>query len=78
MCEAGPQSGPADPENLRQSSDRNGYLKSRGVAKHSFSVLMLIHLSRLKMEPALSLVPDALAPPKGWCPTVAPVVLSLM
>jgi hypothetical protein len=29
-------------------------------------------------EPALSFVPEALAPPNGCCPTTAPVGLSLI
>ena len=33
---------------------------------------------RFILEPALSLVPEARAPPKGCCPTTAPVGLSLM
>ena len=33
---------------------------------------------RLSIEPALSFVPEARAPPKGWWPTTAPVGLSLM
>ena len=40
--------------------------------------LGLIHLSRFSGPPALSLVPDALAPPNGCCATTAPVGLSLM
>ena len=33
---------------------------------------------RLAAEPALSFVPDPRAPPKGCCPTTAPVGLSFM
>ncbi|SKZ41302.1 Uncharacterised protein [Mycobacteroides abscessus subsp. abscessus] len=33
---------------------------------------------RFAFEPALSLVPDARAPPNGCWPTTAPVGLSLM
>jgi hypothetical protein len=36
------------------------------------------HRIRLKIDPALSLVPLARAPPNGCCPTTAPVGLSLM
>ena len=32
---------------------------------------------RFHIEPALSFVPDARAPPNGCCPTTAPVGLSL-
>ena len=33
---------------------------------------------RLSLLPALSFVPEALAPPKGWRPMLAAVVLSLI
>src|SRR5690242_169794 len=33
--------------------------------------------SRFQIEPALSFVPEARAPPNGCCPTTAPVGLSL-
>jgi hypothetical protein len=38
----------------------------------------LIQRTRLSLEPALSFVPDARAPPNGCWPTTAPVGLSLM
>ena len=44
--------------------------------KFSFIILGETHLKRLNTEPALSFVPEALAPPKGCCPTIAPVGLS--
>jgi hypothetical protein len=39
----------------------------------SFIDLMLTKRDKMAAEPALSLVPDARAPPKGCCPTTAPV-----
>ena len=36
------------------------------------------HLIKFKYEPALSFVPEARAPPKGCCPTTAPVGLSFI
>jgi hypothetical protein len=36
-----------------------------------------IHRIRFQGEPALSFVPDARPPPKGYWPTTAPVGLSL-
>ena len=41
-------------------------------------VLGLIQRSKFNFEPALSLVPDCLAPPKGCCPTTAPVGLTFI
>ena len=53
-----------------------------GDRELSFSVsLMILGLIQRYMfifDPALSLVPEALAPPKGCCPTTGPVGLSLM
>src|SRR4028118_1817256 len=37
-----------------------------------------VQRTRLSMEPALSLVPEAREPPKGCWPTTAPVGLSLV
>jgi hypothetical protein len=34
--------------------------------------------TRFRIEPALSFVPEPRLPPKGCCPTTAPVGLSLM
>ena len=57
---------------------------SHKVGKHLphllFSLIVLVETQRmrLKIEPALSLVPDALAPPNGCCPTTAPDGLSLI
>ena len=56
----------------------NGYLKSRGGEKVSFMLRALTQRSRFIFDPALSLVPDARAPPNGCWPTTAPVGLSLM
>ena len=49
-----------------------------GGTKVSLIVLGETHLNRFKIEPALSFVPEPLAPPNGCCPTTAPVGLSLM
>jgi hypothetical protein len=57
-------------------SPMNGYSKACGGAKVSLMVRGEIQRIRLRMEPALSLVPDPRAPPKGCCPTTAPVGLS--
>lgn len=57
---------------------KNGYAKCVGGQKVSFTVLGDVQRIRFKTEPALSLVPEALAPPKGCWPTTAPVGLSLM
>jgi hypothetical protein len=51
---------------------------TRGGENVSFSARALTHRSRFIFDPALSLVPDARAPPNGCCPTTAPVGLSLM
>ena len=55
-----------------------GYRQSFGGTKFSFTERADTHRSRFRGDPALSLVPLALAPPKGCCPTTAPVGLSLM
>ena len=60
------------------SSAMNGYLKSVGGAKVSFTVRALTQRTRFIFDPALSFVPDARAPPNGCWPTTAPVGLSLM
>ena len=57
---------------------RNGYLKSVAGIRVSLIVLGLTHRRRLRWLPALSFVPEALAPPNGCCPTIAPVGLSLI
>lgn len=44
----------------------------------SFMLLMLTNRPMMAALPALSLVPDALAPPNGCWPTTAPVLLQLM
>ena len=46
-----------------------------GGTNVSETVLTETQRSRLNRLPALSLVPDARAPPKGCCPTTAPVGL---
>src|SRR3989304_2181544 len=56
----------------------NGYRYSVGGTKVSLMVRADTQRSRLSMEPALSLVPLALAPPTGCWPTTAPVGLSLI
>ncbi len=55
-----------------------GYLKSRGGENVSFTLRALTQRSKFIFDPALSLVPEALAPPNGCWPTTAPVGLSLM
>ena len=54
------------------------YIVSAGGLNLSLIDLAETHLRTLRYDPALSLVPEALAPPKGCCPTMAPVGLSLM
>ena len=56
----------------------NGYVWSRGGLNVSLIVLALTQRTRLSFDPALSFVPDDLAPPNGCWPTTAPVGLSLM
>ena len=53
-------------------------VQSRGGENVSLIVRALTQRSRFIFEPALSLVPDARAPPNGCWPTTAPVGLSLM
>lgn len=55
-----------------------GYVWLFGGTKVSLMARGLVHLSRLGGEPALSLVPEARLPPKGWRETMDPVGLSLM
>ena len=47
------------------SAPKNGYFQSSGEANVSLIVLALTHRIRFIFEPALSLVPDARAPPNG-------------
>jgi len=54
------------------------YLKSSAGTKFSFIARAETDLKRFIIVPALSFVPDALEPPKGCCPTTAPVGLSLI
>jgi hypothetical protein len=49
-----------------------------GALNVSLMVRVLTHRVRFNFDPALSFVPDARAPPKGCCPTTAPVGLSFM
>lgn len=42
-----------------------GYVTARGGENVSLMVLALTHRSRFIFDPALSLVPDPLAPPNG-------------
>src|SRR5262249_46449391 len=63
---------------LAYSAPMNGYPSFVGGTKFSLMVLGLVQRTRLKMLPALSLVPDARLPPNGCWPTTAPVGLSLM
>ena len=51
---------------------------SVGGVKLSLMVRGEVQRIRFRKLPALSLVPEARAPPKGWWPTTAPVGLSLM
>ena len=62
----------------RYSSLIYGTLTSRGGENVSLIVRALTQRTRFNLEPALSLVPDARAPPNGCWPTTAPVGLSLM
>jgi hypothetical protein len=55
-----------------------GYKCDVGGKNDSFTLRTLVHLSMNEGLPALSFVPLARAPPKGCCPTIAPVDLSLM
>src|SRR6202050_4445839 len=55
-----------------------GERESGGGSERSLIVRVFTQRIRLKIEPALSLVPLALAPPNGCWPTTAPVGLSLM
>ena len=55
-----------------------GYVWSVGGTNVSLIVRGDTQRIRLCHEPALSLVPLALAPPNGCWPTTAPVGLSLM
>src|SRR5690348_3303931 len=57
-------------------SAMNGYVKLVGGTSVSLIVRGDIQRIMLRWEPALSLVPLARAPPKGCCPTTAPVGLS--
>jgi hypothetical protein len=41
----------------------------------SFIDLMLTNRDKMAADPALSLVPEARAPPNGCCPTTAPVLI---
>src|SRR2546430_17410068 len=59
------------------ASAMNGSLKLRGGTKVSFTARGLTQRIKLSRLPALSFVPLARAPPKGCCPTTAPVGLSL-
>src|SRR5690606_30025736 len=56
---------------------RYGYRQSTGGLPTSLIVRGDTQRYRLRMLPALSLVPDARPPPNGCCPTTAPVHLSL-
>ena len=49
-----------------------------GGTKFSLIVRGETQRYKFKIDPALSLVPEALAPPNGCCPTTAPVGLSLI
>ena len=60
------------------SSSMNEYRYWVGGAKFSFTLRADTQRRRFILEPALSLVPLARPPPKGCCPTTAPVGLSLM
>lgn len=55
-----------------------GYSTLVVATNSSFMVLMFTNLPMIAELPALSFVPDALAPPNGCCPTTAPVLLQLM
>ena len=55
----------------------NGYPTLRAATKVSFTTRGEAQRSKLYELPALSLVPEARAPPNGCWPTTAPVGLSL-
>jgi len=55
----------------------DGYSTEVSFKKLSLIALMLTNLDSKFAEPALSFVPDALAPPNGCCATTAPVLLQL-
>ncbi len=55
-----------------------GYFHSFGGTNVSLIDRGEVQRSRLTAAPALSLVPEARAPPNGCWPTTAPVGLSLM
>jgi hypothetical protein len=72
---------PSDPRRSKDgrraySASMNGYSNDRAGAKVSLMARGLIQRTRFRMEPALSFVPLARAPPKGCWPTTAPVGLS--
>ena len=56
----------------------NEYVHFCGISIALFTERGEIQRSKLRGPPALSLVPDALAPPNGCWATAAPVGLSLM
>src|SRR5688572_29187965 len=58
-------------------SPMKGYCQLVGGARFSLTARGETQRIRFRTLPALSLVPEARAPPKGCCPTTAPVGLSL-
>jgi hypothetical protein len=65
------------PRRLAHPISMCGYRWSVGGTNVSLIVRGEVHRSRFSGEPALSLVPEARAPPNGCWPTTAPVGLSL-
>ena len=62
---------------VRLVGRHEGIAVVRGGTNVSLIVRGLTQRIRFHIEPALSFVPDARAPPKGCWPTTAPVGLSL-
>jgi hypothetical protein len=60
-----------EPARGTQASRWNGYFQSVGGINVSVSVCELIQRIRFRIEPALSFVPIAPAPPNGCFPTIA-------
>lgn len=59
-------------EALMVYTSLEGYSAFEIARVSSLSDLILTNRDRMAADPALSLVPDARAPPKGCCPTTAP------
>jgi hypothetical protein len=79
-CDCDPDSNTDTDQTIgwNQGSPMNGYWNRLGGTKFSLMERGETQRCRFSMLPALSLVPEALEPPNGCCPTTAPVGLSLM